>query len=104
MPPMPSETQAFETLNDPIRIAFRVELPNGKSQTFSTTEQTDVAVDERYWNSYDGELYRVTSINDATVEAVLGFGCGEIPRTVFFDREWFSPDGHSLHHVAPKTD
>lgn len=101
---MPSETQAFETLNDPTQIAFRVELPNGKSRSFATTGQTDVAVGERYWNSYDGELYRVMSVNDATVEAVLEFGCGEIPRSVSFDREWFTPDVHSLHHVASQTE
>lgn len=101
---MSSEPQLFETLNDPNRIAFRVELPDGKSIAIATTGRTDVAVGEQYWNSYDGELYRVTIVDDTTVEAVLEFGCGYIPRSVSFDCEWFTPDGHSLHHIAPQTD
>jgi hypothetical protein len=101
---MTSESQLFETLNDPNRIAFRVELPDGKSTAFATTGRTDVAVGERYWNSYDGELYRITIVDDTTVEAVLEFGCGDIPRSVSFDCEWFTPDGNSLHHIAPQTE
>lgn len=101
---MPTETQSFQTLNDPTRIAFQVELPDGTPPAFATTGQTDVEGDERYWNSYDGELYHVTSVDDETVEAVLEFGCGKIPRAVSFDREWFTPDGHALHHVAPQPD
>jgi hypothetical protein len=101
---MPSESHLFETLNDPNRIAFRVDLPGGKLTAFATTGRTDVAVGERYWNSYDGELYRVTIVDDTTVEAVLEFGCGDIPGSVSFDCEWFSPDGDSLHHIAPETE
>lgn len=101
---MPSESHLFETLNDPNRIAFRVDLPGGKLTAFATTGRTDVAVGEQYWNSYDGELYRVTIVDDTTVEAVLEFGCGDIPGSVSFDCEWFSPDGDSLHHIAPETE
>ncbi|MFA9517038.1 hypothetical protein ACERIT_07450 [Halopenitus sp. H-Gu1] len=101
---MSTKSQSFQTLDDPTRIAFRVELPDGTAPAFATTGQTDVEVDERYWNSYDGELYRVTSVDDNAVEAVLEFGCGEIPRVVSFDREWFTPDSHGLHHVTPQTD
>ena len=100
---MPASTPRIQILDDPDRIAFLVDLPDGTSQAFATTEQDDVEVDERYWNSYDGELYRVTSVDDDTVEAVLEFGCGETPRDVSFDREWFTPDGDMIHHVAPQT-
>ena len=101
---MPPQSQSFETLDDPTRIAFQVDLPDSTSQVFATTKRDDVEVDERYWNSYDGELYRVTSVDDNTVEAVLEFGCGQTPRDLSFNCEWFTPDGDMLHHVAPQTD
>ena len=100
---MSASTPSFQILDDPDRIAFQVDLPDGTAQAFSTTERDDVEVGERYWNSYDGELYRVTSVDDDIVEAVLEFGCGETPQVVSFDREWFTPNHHRLHHVAPQT-
>jgi hypothetical protein len=71
--------------------------------TFTTTGDRAVTTGERYWNSYDGELYRVTTNDDMLVEVVLEFGCGSTPRTVTVDRTWFTPDGHRLHHVAPHS-
>jgi hypothetical protein len=101
---MPTKTQSFKTLDVPNRIAFQVELPDGTTPAFATTGKSDVEVGERYWNSYDGELYRVTRVDDKSVEVVLEFGCGEIPRDAPVDLKWLTPDGHALHHVAPQTD
>ena len=100
---MPTETQSFQTLDNPMRLAFEVDLPDGTSPAFATTGDTNVKVDERYWNSYDGELYRVTNVEGETVDAILEFGCGPIPRVVSFDCEWFTPDGHALHHVSEQS-
>lgn len=101
---MPTKLQSFKTLDVPNRIAFQVELPDGTMPAFATTKKSDVEAGERYWNSYDGELYRVKSVDDKSVEAVLEFGCGEVPRDISINPKWLTPDGHALHHVAPQTD
>lgn len=100
---MASPAQSFQTLDCPTRLAFEVTLPHGTTAAFVTTGESHIKADERYWNSYDGELYQVTNIDDETIEASLEFGCDATPISLTFDREWFIPDGHRLHHVAPIT-
>jgi len=101
---MTTDTPSFRIVENPTQIVFQVDLPNDTSPRFATTERDDVEVGERYRNSYDGELYRVTSVDDDTVYVELEFGCGEIPRDLSFNREWFTPNQHRLHHVAQQTD
>jgi hypothetical protein len=97
---MHSHSQSFQTLNCPSRLAFELTLPDGTTATFATTGNSVVDIGERYWNSSDGELYRVTNATDRTVEVILEFGCNPTPRPLTFDCTWFTPDGHHLHHVA----
>lgn len=96
-------TTTFQGIYCPDRIAFALTVPNGTRTTFTTTGETAVAIGERYWHSSDGELYRVTDHDADTVEAVVEFGRGDIPRSETFTREWFTPDGHDLHHVKPRS-
>jgi hypothetical protein len=97
---MHSPPQPFQVLACPSRLAFELTLPDGTPAAFATTGNSVVDSGERYWNSYDGELYRVTDTTDRTIEAILEFGCESTPCPLTFDRPWFTPDGHRLHHVA----
>jgi hypothetical protein len=100
---MHSSLQSFQSLDCPTRLAFELTLPDGATAAFATTGNSAVNIDERYWNSSDGELYRVTDTTDRKVEVILEFGCNPTPRPLTLDRTWFTPDGHRLHHVAPHS-
>jgi hypothetical protein len=100
---MHSSPQSFQSVDCPTHLAFELTLTDGTTAAFSTTGTKEIEIGERYWNSYDGELYRVTMTDDALVEVMLEFGCGQLPRTLTFDRAWFTPDSHRLHHVTPHS-
>lgn len=100
---MPAPSQSFQTLDCPRALRVELTLPDGTRAVFTTTGDRVIETGERYWNSYDGELYRVTTSDDALVEVMLEFGCGQLPRTLTFNRTWFTPDSHRLHHVTPHS-
>jgi hypothetical protein len=97
---MLAPSQSFQTLDCPTALRFELTLPDGTRAVFATTGDRVVETGERYWNSYDGELYRVTATDETSVTVVLEFGCGPTPRTLTFNRSWFTPHGHRLHHVT----
>lgn len=96
-------SQSFQSIDCPTNLAFELTLPDGTREAFVTTGEQAIEMGERYWNSYDGELYRVTTTDDVRVEVRLEFGCGQLPRTLTFNRAWFTPDNHRLHHVTPHS-
>jgi hypothetical protein len=97
---MPAPSQSFQTLDWSTALLFELTLPDGTRAVFATTGDRVVEPGERYWNSYDGELYRVTTTNETSVTVALEFGCGPTPCTLTFNRSWFTPHGQRLHHVT----